>query len=479
LIAVGDLNADDRDDVVAAPNDGVGTPVAVYLGDGLGGFAEPDIPIVGAQASGLALGDLDGDDNLDIVVAWGSTLTILLGTGDGSFQPPIDLALLGLATSLALADVDADGVLDALVGGLGLTVLLGDGTGGFNLNGIYYTDEFLTDLSVHDLNGDGALDVAAGSNEYIAIFLGVGDGTGYLNPQYGAFVEVQGEPVRIAVADLDGDGRVDLAAALPNNSMIALFAGNGDGTFGPLVGFAAGGRLEGIAIADLDNDSRPDILVPVRDIQIVSAVAVMRNLSDVETPDTAPPVIGPMPDINATATSAVGAVVTYAPAIVSDFVDPSPEVTYSRPSGGLFRLGRSTVDVTATDDAGNVATDQFYVYVTYAWTGFLQPLDYTQLAIYARGSTIPVRFRLRGASADVTNAVARFRLVAQASAKDPGAINRVGVTNPPTSGDLFRYIPEKGYYIFYWSTTGLARGTYRIRVELGDGTWNVIRVGLK
>src|SRR5574341_1296361 len=80
-------------------------------------------------------------------------------------------------------------------------------------------------------------------------------------------------------------------------------------------------------------------------------------------PDTTPPVIGPVSDLTAEATSAAGAVVTFALPPATDNVDPNPMASASPASGSTFPLGTTTVTVTATDAASNSSSKTFTVTV--------------------------------------------------------------------------------------------------------------------
>src|SRR5690606_26953659 len=81
------------------------------------------------------------------------------------------------------------------------------------------------------------------------------------------------------------------------------------------------------------------------------------------TVTAAPPVIGPVSNVTAEATSAAGAVVTFALPTVSDDVDPAPVVTASPASGTVFPIGVTTVTITAANIAGQAATATFTVTV--------------------------------------------------------------------------------------------------------------------
>ena len=60
-----------------------------------------------------------------------------------------------------------------------------------------------------------------------------------------------------------------------------------------------------------------------------------------------------------------------------------------------------------------------------------------------------------------------------------GEINDAGTNVQATTGNQFRFSEESGQYVFNWSTAGLANGTYRLYIDLGDGVEHTVEVGLK
>jgi hypothetical protein len=151
-LAVGDLNNDGNVDLVASGRDGTSTGVTrVYLGDGQGGFMASGAQVAGGIASGLDLGDVDRDGNLDLVITnadqgsgQGRGTLLYLGDGAGGFTlstvtlDPIDFGLgSGARSSATFADFSGDGALDLVVAGPddnfqpSATLYEGDGQGGF------------------------------------------------------------------------------------------------------------------------------------------------------------------------------------------------------------------------------------------------------------------------------------------------------------------------------------------------------------
>ncbi len=124
---------------------------------------------------------------------------------------------------------------------------------------------------VGDLNADGKADLvltdAAGESNgdgSVAVLLGNGDGTF----QPAVLYDLGGiEPGWLAIADVNGDGIPDLIVANSfasgNDAVgsVGVLFGNGNGTFQPVVTYAAGGIPTGIAVGDLNGDGQPDIVV--------------------------------------------------------------------------------------------------------------------------------------------------------------------------------------------------------------------------
>jgi hypothetical protein len=123
----------------------------------------------------------------------------------------------------------------------------------------YITGSGTSGVAVADLNGDGKPDLAAavrGSNG-VGVLLGRGDGTFGAATTYAAGAD----PFTVAVADLDGDGKLDLVTPNRLGNDVSVVLGHGDGTFGAPTGYAAGQGPEDVAVADLDGDGKLDLAV--------------------------------------------------------------------------------------------------------------------------------------------------------------------------------------------------------------------------
>src|SRR5262245_34623695 len=190
---------------------------------------------VGLSPTSVAAADLNGDDRLDLVTADlnSDALSVLIGRGDGSFGDERELFAGASPHSVAIADLDGDGHSDLVVTTLAVgevSVLLGHGDATFGPPqifpiGIAVGQGFVP--AVADLDGNGHLDVvtANGFNSTsIAVLMGRGDGT------LGAAttLTVGSSPTSIAVADLDGDRHLDLVAAIFDSNDVSVLFGKGD-----------------------------------------------------------------------------------------------------------------------------------------------------------------------------------------------------------------------------------------------------------
>ena len=181
-------------------------------------------------------------------------------------------------------------------------------------------------------------------------------------------------------------------------------------------------------------------------------------------------------DVAATATSAAGSHVYYPPVTASDDNGPLP-ADCSPASQSLFPLGPTTVTCSATDDAGQTGTGSFTVDVTYDWSGILGPARPGGRSVHRSGIALPLRFRLTGASAGITDATAKlyFSPLINGVAGSPQPAVSI---DKATVDNLFRYDQKSGDYVFNWSTAGLTRGSYRLSIDLGDGVTRTLDVEL-
>ena len=256
-LAVGDLNADGRTDVVVANGTG-SRVVSVLLNDG-GGFARTDYP-TGSSPQGVALADVNGDGRSDVVTANSSarTVSVLRTLGGGALAPKADYTTGPLPMAVAAGDLNGDGRADLVTANGGastVSVLLNRGNGAFSPRTDVVTGGAPNSVALADFDGDGRLDVATANprarpGRSVSVLLGRGDGTFRPRRDYA----VGSYASRVVAADLNGDGRPDLA--LGDGGNLAVMLNRGDGTFESPLWFGYGGA---VAAADFNLDGRIDL----------------------------------------------------------------------------------------------------------------------------------------------------------------------------------------------------------------------------
>ena len=171
--------------------------------------------------------------------------------------------------------------------------------------------------------------------------------------------------------------------------------------------------------------------------------------------------------------------VVYADWTAMDALSEIASVSGTVPSGSVIdtTLGAKTFAVTATDKAGNTGTASVTYYVRYSFGGILQPINADGTSIFKLGSTIPVKFQLRDAAGNfVLTAVAKIYLTKIGNGISGSELEAVS-TSAATTGNLFRLADSQ--YIFNLSTKPLSVGTWQIRIELNDGTSQLVNISLR
>ena len=258
-IVVADFNGDGKLDIATA-NTGSGN-ASILLGNGDGTFQAAQNFDAGMINPGpLATGDFNHDGKVDLVVVQAGTGTLavnlLLGNGNGTFQTWRPSGITIMSGVLAVADLNGDQNSDLVVEELDLAtktatlnVFLGKGDATFQPAVVTNVANAGLGMAVADFNGDGKPDLAVDSNGAVQILLGKGDGTF----QNGASIsDSNGASFTVYLsADFNTDGKADLLAFRDRTVCfdfcttqhgLYYFRGNGDGTFAP-----------GVDIADADS----------------------------------------------------------------------------------------------------------------------------------------------------------------------------------------------------------------------------------
>ena len=187
---------------------------------------------------------------------------MLLNTGDGGFQGKVDYPTRPDPFSVAIGDLNGDGKPDlATANILGtVSVLLNGGDASFKAQLAYPTGRLASSVAIGDLNGDGKRDLAIANRGSwtVSVLLNSGDGSFQAKVDY----RTGRGPSSVAIADLNGDGKRDLATANAGAATISVLTNRGDGSFQAQRDYRVGVRRvlpESVAIRDLDGDGRPDL----------------------------------------------------------------------------------------------------------------------------------------------------------------------------------------------------------------------------
>jgi hypothetical protein len=250
VIALGDLDGDDDLDAFLGNQ--------VWFNDGLGYFSDSGQNLnLEGNVNEMSLGDVDGDNDPDAIFAFGGgePNQVWLNDGDGVFSNSGQNLGSSDSWALALGDVDGDDDLDAVFGNTGThRVWVNDGTGVFTDTNQNLGNSGHRAVALEDLDGDDDLDAFFAD---CTIWLNDGSGVYTLKSQS----LCQSDNVTLAMWDLDGDD--DLDAFIGNATKHPNFVWFNDGA----ANFTDSGQSLGnssseqIALGDVDGDGDVDAFV--------------------------------------------------------------------------------------------------------------------------------------------------------------------------------------------------------------------------
>jgi len=259
-VASGDINGDGKPDLVLADASATGGAIVLFQDPANPGkFLAPMTLAVSANsAAAVTIGDLNGDGAPDIVAATsdanGNNGAIYVfyqnATTRGTFLAPVTVPAGAQPEAVRIADVNGDGLPDIVVanldpgadgtGSAGVSVLLQDAAhpGSFLAPVTYATQGDAIDVAVADLNGDGKPDLVVANLEpapsgSVSVLLQdpARPGVFLAATSYRGF----GQPLAVAIGDLNGDGHPDIAVADGVSATVMLQIATAPGTFAQAV----------------------------------------------------------------------------------------------------------------------------------------------------------------------------------------------------------------------------------------------------
>jgi hypothetical protein len=283
-IAVGDLNGDGKPDLATAnpATDNSTDTASVLLNRGDGSFGTKRNYRTRPFPLSIAIGDLNGDGKGDLVTAnlGPDTVSVLLNRGDGSFQPRRDYATGEDPMSVAIGDLNGDGKGDLVTANLGpdtVSVLLNRGDGSFHAKRDYGAGG--GSVAIGDLNGDGQPDLATPNS----VLVNRGDGS------FKARRDDAPGGFWVGIADVNGDGKPDLVGASmtivhADTLTVSVLVNRGGGSFQTRRNYRAGRYPNSasygpssVALGDLNGDGKPELAIACCDKPVVS---VLTNRGD-------------------------------------------------------------------------------------------------------------------------------------------------------------------------------------------------------
>ena len=263
-LAYGDFDGDGDDDLVSA--DHGKDHVEFYLNDG-GTFVGPTT-ISSVDAYRVETGDINGDGHLDVLVAGGNSdrVEYIPGNGDGTFGDPVTISsATNTVWGVSAADLDNDGDLDVVSASrdddkFAWYKNLGDGNfGPQQILTILIDQPF--DIATSDVDMDGDMDIVGITIEGGDRLIWFENQGGGLFSQYNQIASMGGNPYKLHMADLNGDGTEDALVANESSDEVSYWPNLGSGNWGNevVITHHADG-CQSVYAADMDGDGDLDVL---------------------------------------------------------------------------------------------------------------------------------------------------------------------------------------------------------------------------
>jgi hypothetical protein len=363
-IAVADLDGDSKPDL--AVTNSTGNSVSVLRNTTTASalsFATKVDVATGATPQFVAVGDVDGDGKADLAIAntGAATVSVLRNVGNAGvikFATKADFTTGSSPYAVAVADVDGDSKADLTVANNGsdnISVLINKsiaGTVDYAAKVDVASNSKPYALAVGDVDGDGKLDIAVANNgsNNISVFQNTTTNT---QVSFAAKVDfvTAGLPASIAMGDLDGDGKADLAVTNLDDSKVSVFRNTNASaqvSFATKVDIATGTNPVSVTIADFDRDGKPDLATAnfgsgtVSVIKNNSVSGIVKQDQTISFGSLADKLAADAP-FNLLATSSSGLAVAFA--------STNDKVTVSGNKVTIAKAGRATITASQAGDA--------------------------------------------------------------------------------------------------------------------------------
>jgi FG-GAP-like repeat/PQQ-like domain len=283
-----DIDGDGDLDLVVANS--AGNSLSLLLNDGTGLFpASPPTVAVGKAPESIVAADFNRDGTLDLAVnSPGETLpslpgvSILLGipAAPGTFQPYVKRDVGTTPDALAAGDFDRDGdvdlaVCDAMVSGR-VRILLNDGSGGFTLGSSITVGNKPTAIVAADLNRDGKLDLAVVDDDSDDVWILLGNGDGTFTASAQSPIALTTNSSPVSIAAADLDGDGDLDLAVACFGTNELrLLRNDSGQFTLLPPVAVPDLASQLVAADVNRDGKADLALAATGLKVLRGKGAM------------------------------------------------------------------------------------------------------------------------------------------------------------------------------------------------------------
>jgi len=476
-VAIGDIDGDGRPDLATTD---FTDSVSVLLNTGSTGsisFAIHADFATGNQPYGVAIGDMDGDGKLDLATAnqLDNTVSVLLNTGTGtgttSFATHADFATGNQPYCVAISDMDGDGKPDLEVTNFNsnsVSVLLNTGTTtgtvSFGAHADFATGTKPISIATGDMDGDGKTDIVVANfsnTNIISVLLNASTGVGNINFVAHADFPTGGQPYGVAIGDLDGDGRPDLAISNPTTNTVSVLrnmaTSPGSINFSAHADLASGNQPGGLAIGDLDGDGKPDIAVANNGANTVSFLLNVPIAQPAITSFT-PTSAGQGSTVTITGTGFTGATaVSFGDTAAASFVVVNATTITAVVAAG------ATGYVSVTTPGGTDSASGFIFITPPSVTSFTPVTGYTGTTVTITGSnfTGATGVNFGAAAATSFTVVNSTTITAKVGAGATGSVSVTGAGGT-SSAPGFSFLPPAPVITSFSPITGVAGATITI-----------------